>query len=189
MVHDQIDSHEIVCSSRDDDVRILFGRKTELLKGRLHKGDVLVQNLLQLSASLTDVPQHSSREARVWVRVHKQLHLEQISNLLRVEHENPLEENHIRWIHGHKLILPGMGNKIINWDVHSGPLNDVAQSLHDELIVESIWVIEVKLALECFGLLFRRELPVKAVLTEDDHLPLMTVNFILAQQLHDLLTY
>ncbi len=33
-------------------------RKTELLKGWLHKRDVLVQNLLQLSAPLIDVPQH-----------------------------------------------------------------------------------------------------------------------------------
>lgn len=30
--------------------------KTELLKGRFHKGDVLVEHLLQLSATLTDVP-------------------------------------------------------------------------------------------------------------------------------------
>lgn len=62
-------------------------------------------------------------------------------------------------------------------------------SLNNPQTSDSTWVIEVKLSLECFGLLFRCELPVKAVLTEDDHLPLMTVNFILAQQLHDLLTY
>lgn len=56
MLHDQINSHKIVCASGDDDICILFSRKAELLEGWLHKGDVLVQNLLQLSPSLTDVP-------------------------------------------------------------------------------------------------------------------------------------
>lgn len=34
---------------------------------------------------------------------------------------------------------PGMGNKVIHRDVHSIPLNDVTQCLHDEFTVKSIW--------------------------------------------------
>ena len=48
------------------------------------------------------------------------------------------------------------------------------------------WVIEVELALECLGFLLRGELPVEAVLAQDGHLPLVVVDLILSQQLHDL---
>lgn len=48
------------------------------------------------------------------------------------------------------------------------------------------WVVEVELALEGLGLLLQREDPVKAVLAEDGHLPLVVVDLVLAQQLHDL---
>lgn len=48
------------------------------------------------------------------------------------------------------------------------------------------WVVEVELALEGLGLLLRGEDPVEAVLAEDGHLPLVVVNLVLPQQLHDL---
>lgn len=47
-------------------------------------------------------------------------------------------------------------------------------------------MVEVELALECLGLLLRGEDPVEAVLAEDGHLPLVVVDLVLAQQLHDL---
>lgn len=48
------------------------------------------------------------------------------------------------------------------------------------------WVIKVELALERLSLLFRGQGPVEAVLAEDGHLPLVVVDLVLAQQLHDL---
>lgn len=50
-------------------------------------------------------------------------------------------------------------------------------------------MIKVKLALECLGFLLRSQHLVKAVLAEDRHLPLMVVNLVLSQELHDLLTH
>lgn len=47
-------------------------------------------------------------------------------------------------------------------------------------------MVKVELALERLGLLLRREDPVEAVLAEDGHLPLVVVDLVLAQQLHDL---
>jgi len=47
-------------------------------------------------------------------------------------------------------------------------------------------VVEVELALKCFDLLLWGEDPVEAVLAEDGHLPLVVVDLVLAQQLHDL---
>lgn len=47
------------------------------------------------------------------------------------------------------------------------------------------WVVKVELALQRFGLLLQGEDPVEAVLAEDGHLPLVVVNLILPQQLHD----
>lgn len=50
-------------------------------------------------------------------------------------------------------------------------------------------MIKVELALESLGLLLRRQDLVEAVLAEDHHLSLMVVDLVLAQQLHDFLTY
>lgn len=52
------------------------------------------------------LPRTSAREPRVRISVHEQLHLEQVSDLLRVEHEDALEQNHVGRIQRHKLILP-----------------------------------------------------------------------------------
>lgn len=51
------------------------------------------------------------------------------------------------------------------------------------------WMIKVKLALQRFGLLLWGQHPVETVLAQDRHLPLMVVDLILAQELHDLLAY
>lgn len=42
------------------------------------------------------------------------------------------------------------------------------------------WMIEVKLALQRFGLLLWGQLPVEAVLAQDRHLPLVVINLVLA---------
>lgn len=50
------------------------------------------------------------------------------------------------------------------------------------------WVVKVELAFERFGFLFWGQLFVKTILAEGGHLSLVMVNFILTQQLHNLLT-
>lgn len=49
----------------------------------------------------------SAREPRVWVCVNKQLHLEQIPDFLRVEHEDALKQDHVGRVHRNKLLFPG----------------------------------------------------------------------------------
>lgn len=46
-----------------------------------------------------------TRQSCVCVCVHKQLHLEQVPDILRVEHENALEQHHIRWVNSNSLLL------------------------------------------------------------------------------------
>lgn len=51
------------------------------------------------------------------------------------------------------------------------------------------WMIKVKLALLRLCLLLGGQHPVEAVLAQDRDLPLVVVDLVLAQQLHDLLAY
>lgn len=51
------------------------------------------------------------------------------------------------------------------------------------------WMIKVELALKCLCLLLWSQHLIEAVLAEDRHLPLVVVDLVLAQQLHDFLTY
>lgn len=48
------------------------------------------------------------------------------------------------------------------------------------------WVVEVEQSFERLGFLLRGEDPVEAILAQDGHLPLVAVDFILAEQFHDL---
>lgn len=70
------------------------------------------------------------------------------------------------------------------------PLNkeDQQQEAHSRFRPADLrtWVVEVELALERLGLLLWGEDPVETVLAEDGHLPLVVVDFVLPEQLHDL---
>lgn len=48
----------------------------------------------------------SARETGVCICVHKKLHLEQVSDLLGVEGQDPFEEHHIRRVDGDRLLFP-----------------------------------------------------------------------------------
>lgn len=48
----------------------------------------------------------SAGETGVCIRVHKQLHPEEIPDLLAVEGQDALKENHVSRVHGHCLLLP-----------------------------------------------------------------------------------
>ncbi|TNN81521.1 hypothetical protein EYF80_008293 [Liparis tanakae] len=52
--------------------------------------------LYTICASTQPTLRTSARESCVWIRVNKQLHLEQISDFLRVEHEDALKQDHSR---------------------------------------------------------------------------------------------
>lgn len=49
----------------------------------------------------------SAWEPCVWICINKQLHLEQVSDFLWVEHEDALKQDHIGRIHRNKLVFPG----------------------------------------------------------------------------------
>lgn len=69
-------------------------------------------------------------------------------------------------------------------EVKVSPAGDI--QLLQALISWNTWVVEVELAFESLGLLLWGEDPVEAVLAQDGHLPLVVVDLILPQQLHNL---
>lgn len=50
----------------------------------------------------------------VCVGVHKQLHLEQVSDVLRVEHQDALKQHHVSGVHRHRLLLPATQSAVIS---------------------------------------------------------------------------
>lgn len=48
----------------------------------------------------------SARETSVRICVHEKLHLEQVSDLLRVEGQDPFKEHHIRGVNSDRLLFP-----------------------------------------------------------------------------------
>ena len=58
---DEVQSHEVLGAPGDDHVRVLLGRDAELLEGGLDEGGVLEQDVLQVAASLGNVPENASR--------------------------------------------------------------------------------------------------------------------------------
>ena len=56
MLSDEVQSHTVLSSSGNYHIRILLGGNTELLKCRFDEAGVLVKDMLQVPASLRDVP-------------------------------------------------------------------------------------------------------------------------------------
>lgn len=54
----------------------------------------------------------SAREPCVWICINKELHLKQVPDVLRVEHEDSLEQDHISRIHCDKLVFPGTTHSV-----------------------------------------------------------------------------
>lgn len=54
----------------------------------------------------------SARKPCVWICINKELHLKQVSDVLRVEHEDALEQDHIGRIHCDKLVFPAMTHSV-----------------------------------------------------------------------------
>lgn len=48
----------------------------------------------------------SSGEPGICIRVHKELHLKELSDLLGVKYKDALKQHYVRWVQGHKFILP-----------------------------------------------------------------------------------
>lgn len=54
----------------------------------------------------------SARKPCVRICINKELHLKQVSDVLRVEHEDALEQDHISRIHCDKLVFPAMTHSV-----------------------------------------------------------------------------
>lgn len=53
----------------------------------------------------------SAGQPGVCICVHEQLHPEEVADLLGVEGQDTLKEDHVSWVHRHGLLLPAMHKK------------------------------------------------------------------------------
>lgn len=67
---------------------------------------IQVQKLYTPLNSVSPTLLTSAWESCISICVHKQFHLKEIPDFLRVEHENPLEQHHVSRVHCNRFLLP-----------------------------------------------------------------------------------
>ena len=75
---DHRDRNLIVATARNDDVRVPLAGLDELEVHRLHRGQILIENLLERAIALDQIAPESSDQPNVGVRVDENLHVEQV---------------------------------------------------------------------------------------------------------------
>jgi len=164
---DQLNCNLVIRPPWNDDICKLLGWHTELLKGRLHIVDVLVKNLIEVSAKLINILEDPLGKPTVRVRVDEQLHVEHASDLWTVKGENPFEENNIHLLRINRCEAighPAVRLVVIHWNLCWSTPDDVSEASLHEGIVKGIRVIPVIKSLAGSNPVSALELPVEGIL-------------------------
>mmetsp|Transcript_2300 Transcript_2300/g.4679 ORF Transcript_2300/g.4679 Transcript_2300/m.4679 type:complete len:368 (+) Transcript_2300:929-2032(+) len=178
VLHNQIDGHHVVASRpRDDDVRRLLGGKHKLLKHGLDELGVLVDDALDVPAALQSVALDAPRQAHVVVRVHENLHVEVLHNLVKLEEQDALDDHHVRGVDAPALAQALVRDEAVLRYLHVATRLQRHQAFGDFLGVKRVGMVKVVFA--HVGLLVLRQAAVEGV--HADH-----GNALVVQALHNL---
>ena len=142
-LHDHVQRHQIVSSLQHDDVRKLAGRLHKLLVHGLHRGQVLVHHGFQRAAALLHIPQGAAQDAHVRVRLHEDLDVQQIPQLLALEDQDALHDDHLGGLDLHRLVGAVVDGVVIHGAVDRlAPLQRLQVGDH-EIGVEGVGMVVV----------------------------------------------
>gem|GEM_PF-5993816 len=97
------DGDRVEAALGDDDVGVFLGRFDELLVHGLHGGGVLGDYGLHGASPLADIAQDTPCQADIRVGIHKNFNVHQLPQLLVLEDEDAVHNDHFRRTHGHSL--------------------------------------------------------------------------------------
>ncbi|RUS79255.1 hypothetical protein EGW08_012985, partial [Elysia chlorotica] len=155
MQHYQVDGHVVLSPFGNDDVCRLHVRLNVVLKRRLHKLHVLLQNTLGVATSLGNVSPEPPRQTDVGVRVHKHFHVHHLG--ATTVGGGGLLMMCMLCVYGincYHLLFPGVRGKVVYWHIDTLPFFESLQSGDNKVKVESVWVIKVILIGHGFFMLF-----------------------------------
>merc|ERR1719150_2474165 len=103
MLHNQVDRHLILSATRYNDVSMLHGRRNVVVVRGLHVVLVLLHHPVDVPAPHTDVPFQTTSQSDVGVSLNKDLHVQDVPDLLHVECEDALKDDHVGPVHRNRL--------------------------------------------------------------------------------------
>lgn len=163
VLHDQVDGHCIPAPSWHHDVRQAHGGLDVLVKGRLDKLVVLLDDPCDVAAALADVPPQPPHEADVRVCVHEDLHVQELQQRLVSKGHDALEDDDIGAVERLPVLLAAVGGEVVHGHLDALALLQLLQGGHDEVEVEGVRVVEVVVVEGGLLLLLPREHLVEGV--------------------------
>ena len=165
------------------------------------QGFYLVKNIFKIPSPVPDVPhdppgkiQNKSGKGHSWalriipgkscvcISVNKEFEMEEVPQPREVEHEDALDQDHVRGVDGGELARgPRIGFEVVHWHLCLPSVYHVRQDRLHQLVVKCVRVVKVEGALHRLGRLGRRELPVEGVLAQDHNLLLLGIHLTLSK--------
>ena len=78
VLDDESDGHFVVSSTGNDNVGMCHQWRNVVLKARLHKRGILLEDAFEFASTLRNVAPQTTSQSNIRVRVHKHLHIQQL---------------------------------------------------------------------------------------------------------------
>ena len=163
VLHDEVDGHAVLAARPgNDDVSVLLARRHVCVEHGLDELGVLLDHAVHVAPAVAGVALDAARQAHVVVRVHEDLHVRQLANLIHRQRQNALEDDHVARLNLLRLNRPAVRLEVVDGHIHRAPRLQVHQALHNSLLVHRVGV--VKVVLLHVRQLIRRQPPIKRIL-------------------------
>mmetsp|Transcript_1900 Transcript_1900/g.7569 ORF Transcript_1900/g.7569 Transcript_1900/m.7569 type:complete len:267 (-) Transcript_1900:531-1331(-) len=119
VLHDEVDGDGVLpLRPGDDHVRVLLARRHERVEHRLHERRVLRDHAIHRSAAVHGVSFQSSGQTQVVVRVDEDFHVAQVPDFLHRQHQDALDDDHVRGFDRDGLLDARVRDEIVNRHLH-----------------------------------------------------------------------
>ncbi len=93
--YDQVDGNLVLAAPGHDDVGVRHGRRDVIIERGLDMPVVLFEDTLHFTTSLGDVSLEPPTETNVWIRVDKNLHVQEVEDFFVMEGKDALEYENV----------------------------------------------------------------------------------------------
>lgn len=100
MLNDQINSHTVLATSWNNDVRMHHGWLDVVVEHGLDKLIVLFEHTLQIATTFRDVALKTTSQANVRIGFNENFHVHHVHKFSVGKNKDPFAYDHIRTVHG-----------------------------------------------------------------------------------------
>lgn len=174
---DDIQRDQIISALGDDDIGVsLAGFHKHLVHG-LDRGEILIDNALQISASVSHIANDSTQDTHICISVYEDFDIHLVAEFFVLENEDTFNDDDLRGADGFRFGQPVVDGKIVNRAGDAVTGFQLPQGINEHVGVECVGVIVIQLAaiLKAHAVV----LFVVVIVVDDGYIVAKTVNQLL----------